>query len=458
MNKMNIMNITKRKYIGIAATLVITGATLSLTGSRMIDTFAVNQSDINDAEQEVQATQQKIDELNSQLDKLGNDIVSVEAYVSALDSQINTIASNMSYYKNLITIKQNEIDMKNLEIVAKQQEIDVAEIKLKDASETEASQYEMMKKRIQYMYECGDNTFLEMIFNADNLADMLGKTEYVSSIVSYDRKQLEKLKEIHQMVDDLLVQLQSDKSELEVEKTALEAQKTELVALEADLETQQSLVNSALEVKEATLKKLESEQKYAEYERQLEQAKLEAQKREAAELKRKWEEEVAKAQAQGQNADEANKKKLEEIGLAGGFEWPLPGFNWIISYFGPRTDPFLGIYTNHSGIDITGSNVYGQPVHACYSGTVSVVDIYTPSDTMSSKPYGTSIQIDHGAGVVTLYAHLSGVNVSVGQTVNAGDIIGFVGSTGKSQGAHLHLTLYIKGVLSDPLPYLKQPT
>jgi murein DD-endopeptidase MepM/ murein hydrolase activator NlpD len=50
------------------------------------------------------------------------------------------------------------------------------------------------------------------------------------------------------------------------------------------------------------------------------------------------------------------------------------------------------------------------------------------------------------------------VNVSVGQTVNAGDTIGFVGSTGKSTGAHLHLTLYIKGVLADPLPYLKSPS
>lgn len=455
---MNIGDYMKSKKIKITAAVLAFCVLGTFGGKKIMDVYAVDKSDVDDAQQQIQDTQNKIDKLNSELSQLDSDIASIEAYVSELDSTINSIATNISSCQSKIDSKQAEIDAKNVEINNKIAEIDSTEVELEEAAASEESQYESMKKRIQYMYECGDESFLDMIMSSEDLSDMLGNAEYVSSIVAYDRNQLQILADTKEKIDNLLVQLQDDKANLESQRSELETQKTELVTLQNDLQSQYQLVNDALSTKETMLQQLESQQEYAAVQKQLEEAKLAAQQREAEALRQRWLEEVRNAANNGQDADEANKRKLEEIGLAGGFTWPLPGYSYITSYFGPRKDPFGNLISNHSGMDISGFNVYGKPVVACYSGTIISVDVYTSSDNWTTKPYGTSIKIDHGAGVVTLYAHLSGVNVSVGQTVSAGDTIGFVGSTGKSTGAHLHLTLYIKGVLADPLPYLKRPS
>lgn len=443
----------RKKIIRAFVAVVLCLALIIINNTKSRDIKAINKDQVEDAQAQVQQTKDKIAGLNNQLAQLSNDISSVESLVSALDSTLADITSNISYYKGLIAAKQTEIDNKNAEINDKQAEIDKTEIELSEAAASEKKQYEDMKKRIQYMYEQGEESFLEMIFSSGNLSEMLGRAEYAASIAEYDRKQLDRLRATKTYISELLNQLQTDKEELEVEKKNLETQKNDLIALEKDLESQKALANDALATKQATLEKLESEQEYAEIQKKYAEAKLAAQEAEAKRLQEQWAAEVAAAAAAGTNADEANRKKLEEIGLSGGFLWPLPGYTMITSQFGPRTHPITGVYSNHSGVDISGGGVFGAPIVACYSGTVTSVDFY--KGDMYAQPYGTSVQVNHGAGVVTLYAHMSGVNVSVGQVVNAGDVLGFVGSTGQSTGAHLHWTLYIKGNLADPLSYCK---
>ncbi len=446
------------KIAGLFMAVIMSAGSITVTNYMIRDTYATDQSDIQDAQNEADATQQKIDELNSQLNSLTNDIESTQSYISELDQTVANITTQLLDYQNQISAKQTEIDNKQIEIDNKKAEIDSTQVTLDETKATEAEQYEAMKLRIQYMYECGDETFLDMIFSSGDLSDLLGKTEYISSITSYDRKQLEALAETKETISTLLAKLETDKTELDNQKSELEGQKTELVSLQKDLQQQQSYVETLLNDKETAVSQMESQQGYIEIAKAEEEAKLKAQQETAKRLQAMWEEEQKKLQETGGNADEENQKKLDEIGLAGGFTWPLPGYNYITSYFGPRISPITGAYSNHSGVDISGGSVYGKPVVAAYDGTVSVVDIWTSSDTETSKPYGTSIQIDHGAGVVTLYAHLSGVAVSAGQTVKAGQVIGYVGNTGASRGAHLHLTMYLKGVLADPLAYFTIPT
>lgn len=448
-----------KKIIRGIAGIMLCIMIVTLCNTKTVDTLAVNQSQVDNANKQVEETKKKIDQLNNELTQVNNDIKSVQAYVAELDQTIADITTNISYYGTLIKNKQAEIDEKNSEISNKQTEIDTAEVELNDSVASREKQYQDMKKRIQYMYECGNESFLDRIFEADDLSQVLGNTEYVSSIVAYDRKQLEKMEETQKKIENLLLKLEDDKSILEGQKKELEGQKQELVTLEQGLKDQKLLADQALNVKEEALKQLINDQSYIEEQKKIEEAKLEEQKREAAELQRRWAEEVAKAQQAGIDADEANKRKLEEIGLAGGFSWPLdPQFNIYTSRFGPRIHPVFGGYSNHSGLDISGYGIFGSNIYACYPGTVISVDVYTPGvDTAYTKPYGTSVKVDHGAGVVTLYAHMSATNAYVGQTVKAGDKIGEVGSTGASTGAHLHLTLYIKGVLADPEPFLTKP-
>ncbi|MFZ0707465.1 MAG: M23 family metallopeptidase [Candidatus Korobacteraceae bacterium] len=123
--------------------------------------------------------------------------------------------------------------------------------------------------------------------------------------------------------------------------------------------------------------------------------------------------------------------------------WPVTGP--ITSWFGERTDPFNGEGAFHSGIDISCS--YGQPVIAPADGTVTYADVYTG--------YGRMIEIDHGNGIVTRYGHLSGFAVADGDTVRRGQVIGYVGLSGRSTGPHLHYEVRINDTPVNPHKYLR---
>lgn len=123
--------------------------------------------------------------------------------------------------------------------------------------------------------------------------------------------------------------------------------------------------------------------------------------------------------------------------------WPVPGHHRITSPFGYRIHPILGYKKFHTGIDISGAN--GTPVVAAASGTVIA------SRFMGG--YGNCIMVDHGSKV-TVYGHLSGRAVSVGQSVSGGQTIGYIGSTGMSTGPHLHFEVRVNGSVQNPLNYL----
>lgn len=123
--------------------------------------------------------------------------------------------------------------------------------------------------------------------------------------------------------------------------------------------------------------------------------------------------------------------------------WPLGGK--ITSYFGPRIDPFKGIYSYHTGIDI--KNKLGIPVKVCMDGIV----VFTGNDEI----YGNNIIVKHNNGYTTRYAHLHSVSVKKGDSLLQGKIIGTVGSTGRSTGSHLHFEIRKYGKLLNPLKVLE---
>ena len=131
---------------------------------------------------------------------------------------------------------------------------------------------------------------------------------------------------------------------------------------------------------------------------------------------------------------------------ADGFCSPV-GANWrniVTSEFGYRKDPFTGQTKGHSGMDLAVPT--GTSVRAALPGTVTI--------SQYSSSYGYYVVIDHGGGLATLYAHNSKLLVSVGQTVNAGDVVSLSGSTGRSTGPHLHFEVRVNGERTDPRSYL----
>ena len=124
---------------------------------------------------------------------------------------------------------------------------------------------------------------------------------------------------------------------------------------------------------------------------------------------------------------------------------PVAGEVDMSSPFGVRLDPFLGRPAIHTGIDLRGET--GEPVHATAAGRVSIAG--------REGGYGNMIEINHGNGLATRYGHLSEIDVKVGQTVRIGDIIGRIGSTGRSTGPHLHYETRINGEAVDPQKFLR---
>ncbi len=125
--------------------------------------------------------------------------------------------------------------------------------------------------------------------------------------------------------------------------------------------------------------------------------------------------------------------------------WPAHG--WLTGTFGGRSDPFTGERGFHQGLDI--SLEKGSPVYATADGTV---------DTAAySGDYGNLIVLRHGYGLTTRYGHLSAFNVKTGQQVHRGDVIGYVGATGRATGAHLHYEILANGKLINPLQLLTAP-
>ncbi len=124
--------------------------------------------------------------------------------------------------------------------------------------------------------------------------------------------------------------------------------------------------------------------------------------------------------------------------------WPAQG--WITSTMGRRKDPFTGQSATHEGLDISADK--GRSVYATAQGRVKTAAY--------QGDYGNLVVIDHGFGLETRYGHLSGFKVKVGQTVARGDLIGLVGSTGRSTGSHLHYEVRANGRLLNPLQLLLQ--
>lgn len=152
--------------------------------------------------------------------------------------------------------------------------------------------------------------------------------------------------------------------------------------------------------------------------------------------------ERALAEARRQIEEETH---LRRVAAALPVRQPLPGDIAFSSGFGARLDPFTRGYALHTGIDLRAA--VGAPVHATAAGRVSAAEY--------AGGYGNMVEIDHGRGLVTRYAHLSAAAVTPGQRVEAGAVIGLAGSTGRSTGSHLHYETRIDGEPVDPQRFLR---
>ena len=330
------------------------------------------------------------------------------SYIQKMDAELAEVEAKLEDLGNQQTIKE--------------QEIAETEIELEDAKKTEREQYESMKLRIQYMYENGNESYLEMLLGAESFADLLNKSEYIAQITSYDR--------------DMLDAYQQTILEVEAKEAQLEEENRELTRLIQESEDEKENLQRLIDAKAVVLAGYEADIESGEAEVSALEADMAKMEEELAELeaKLKREEEEAARQA-------AAARRTYDGGSLG---FPMAWYYRKTSDFGYRNHPIYGQVLQHNGVDLSADT--GTAIYAAYKGTV-VVSTYNSSA-------GNYIMIDHGSGLMTVYMHCSKLLVSVGETVSKGQTIGLVGSTGNSTGPHLHFSVRLNGSYVDPKPYI----
>ena len=255
--------------------------------------------------------------------------------------------------------------------------------------------------------------------------------EAASSIASYDKELMQKLADTRAYIEELKASLEQDREENEQQKEDLVDYKRDLVNQNVELDFLIEDLKEQTDFKQAELDEVEAQEA--------------AFDKEIAELAEKIRKEEAAAAAAAAAANSSSSSSSASKYTGGTMTWPLPGYYTISSDFVMRDHPITGKYSQHTGIDLPAPK--NTKIVAAASGTVVTVGYNTA--------YGNRVIINHGGGVQTLYAHMTSFAVSEGDTVSAGDVIGYVGSTGYSTGNHLHFSVLVNGSYVDPKPYVQ---
>ena len=371
---------------------------------------AAIKEELNTLKEQNATIQAEIDQIQSQYDATSNEIQAlvdrknaVDQEISLLHNQITNITQQINAYGQLIADAQDQLD---------------------DAEQTLTELNQKHKERIQAMEEAGNITYWQVIFQANSFTDLLDRMNMIDEIAAADQRRLDEIQSAADLVSATRQQMQEEKSSLDEmqlqlldSQAALEEKRTESDELLRSLSKQQDEFQLLLDYSEA---------------------------RQDALMK-----EIAQKQKELSNAE--YQEKLAKIALQGSnppsdATWltPVSGYT-ITSAFGMRVHPVYGYQLMHNGVDLACPQ--GTPIYATRAGTVTTA-------SYQEGGAGYYVSINHGDGFGSIYMHMTHYVVSTGQSVSAGQLIGYVGSTGVSTGPHLHFGISYAGTYVNPLAYI----
>lgn len=395
-----------------------------------------NQEKLDEVQDDIKTNEQKLNKLNGQIDKINSQI-------DILDESIDVLNGDIDDLKYDINVTSNDID----EINTRRQEI------LLQTAEAQALMEEtkaILLERIRIDYITGgDATALEFLLSSDNIETFFVRKEILRRNSEEDAKLVEELTQKTKELESLNKELETKKIELEEKEQSLNSQMTSLEDKQKDLEESKEVQ----EDKKSEVTDKQNEVKYL-----LEDLDKDSDAYKAA-IKRK-EAERAALEAQIEEAIKANgseqgEEPEEEYNNDGKMLWPVPGSTRLTATYPSYSDG-----SPHWGIDIVRTDVTtkGSPFRAAQGGKV----ILAKNDGNWNYGFGNYCIIDHGNGIHTLYAHSQRLTVSVGDVVQKGETIGYIGDTGNTTGPHLHFEVRVKKSNGDvsrvnPLNYVSKP-
>lgn len=294
--------------------------------------------------------------------------------------------------------------------------VEDADRRMQEADERIVELRGQLGSRAITMYKSGGETnIVDVLLGAQSFDSFLKSWDAVKRIADQDAQWVEESKQAR--LDAYEARTESMQQRAVAQAKMDEAEQARIEVVAAQTEMQATLANVNEEI--ATLDALQEEEEMA------------------AEEARRLEEEAARLAAQKFNVGSG---QIAGAISAGGWTHPLPGSR-VSSEYGSRTDPISGkVSAYHSGIDLAAP--MGTPVGAAKAGTVAYVGWYGTG--------GNAVIVNHGDGVRTVYMHLSGFNTYVGESVQPGQCIAYVGSTGRSTGPHLHFNVEINKTPINP--------
>ena len=415
-----------------------------------------------DEPDELSALRARKEELTNQVQEIKERIMGLaETHANVLEQKAALDEQNRLAEEQLALIEE-EIDRYEELIRSKGQEVEAAKNR-------EDFQLERYRVRVRAMEESGGYNILALIMQSENVGQLLSAIDDMGQIMESDKQLQQDYEEAREETEQIKAQYEEEKSAYEGRQQELRGEQASILAdvqraedLLTELEDEVS--RAVIEYKEAQLaqeaaaaaisntiasynarKAAERAAEQAVAAQAVEQAKVQVQEMMQANM------EAVAAGYEPAYSEEQIRQVAEEAQTSyaagtqeSGFVWPLPCSTRVTSRYGNRSDPFTGETRYHSGIDIDGFGNDGAPVVAAASGEV-ITAAYDSS-------YGNYVIIDHG-GTSTVYAHMSGLAVSEGQTVGQGQTIGYVGATGRATGTHLHFEVYVGDGRVDPAQY-----
>ena len=411
----------------------------------------------------------ELDVLRQRKEELTNQVQEIKARIEGLqETQANVLEQKAALEEQnrlaeeQLALIDEEIREYDALIRTKGEEVDAARNR-------ENFQRERYRTRVRAMEESGGYNILALILRSENFAQLISALDDMGQIMESDKQVQRDYEEAREETEEIKAQYEAEKSVYEEKQQELRGEQANILsdmqkAEDLLAELQDEIASAVIAYKEAQIAQESASAAIANAiasynaRKANERAAEQAAAAQAAEQAKAQIQEMLQANIEAVSAgyepvysEQQIQQVAEEVqvpyvsgGGSEGFTWPLPCSTRVTSRFGTRSDPFTGESRYHSGIDIDGYGNDGAPVVAAASGEV-ITASYDGS-------YGNYVIIDHG-GTSTVYAHMSGLAVSVGQSVSQGQTIGYVGATGRATGTHLHFEVYVGDDRVDPAQY-----